>query len=382
MAKIESIPYVKKQLGETYLVWLQNSNSYFLLEGPAWFVFDKITGNHAPQIIEKELVSQYEMTAEESRTFLNDMAERIKSFNEMVPMDHDLGFEQDLVDYEFLAFSQYTYLLKDKLVRFRYSGPELERYIHPLVEHLVVEDGDCEEVLDFELFAYDGEVVFRMNGKVMGVWAADESHWVKGRIFLEFVNVLHDKIEQDWLMTVHASAITNKKKTVLFSAAPGSGKTTMAALLQARGYHLISDDFVPVDKAMFKAHPFPIAMSVKEGALSVLKSHYPALAETPVVNATPEKKVRYWPIRNDKMEMVFPVNEILFINYDESADCELISLSKADAMKRLVDQVWVPPYVDRVETFFRWIDGVSFYELNYSNTPKALKIVEKLFDDE
>ena len=382
MAKIESIPYVKKQLGETYLVWLQNSNSYFLLEGPAWFVFDKITGNHAPQAIEKELVSRYEMTAEESRTFISEMKERISSFNEMVPMDHDLDFEQDLDNYRFMPFSEHTYLLKDKCVRFRYSGPALERYIHPLVKHLVIGEGDCKEALDFELFAYNSEVVFRMNGKVMGIWGAGESHWVKGRIFLEFVNVLHDKTENDWLMTVHASAITNEKKTVLFSAAPGSGKTTMAALLQAKGYHLISDDFVPVDKTMFKAHPFPIAMSVKEGALSVLKSHYPTLAETPVVNATPEKKVRYWPIKNDKMEMVFPVNEILFINYDECADCELISLSKADAMKRLVDQVWVPPYVDRVETFFRWIDGVSFYELNYSNTPKALKIVEKLFDDE
>ena len=91
---------------------------------------------------------------------------------------------------------------------------------------------------------------------------------------------MHDKTDADWLMTVHASAITNGKKTILFSAPPPcNGKTTIADLLQARGYKLISDAFVTIDRYSFKAYPFPIAMSVKEGSIDLLASLFPALEQ-------------------------------------------------------------------------------------------------------
>ncbi|MBK6281672.1 MAG: hypothetical protein IPF54_02465 [Draconibacterium sp.] len=67
-------------------------------------------------------------------------------------------------------------------------------------------------------------------------------------------------------MKAHASAVTNHKKTVLFSGSSGSGKTTLAALLLQKGFDLVSDDLVLFDKKK-RAYGFPSAMSVKNGAL-------------------------------------------------------------------------------------------------------------------
>src|SRR5690606_33142888 len=134
----------------------------------------------------------------------------------------------------------------------------------------------------FELFKSQDMIVFRFNGEVKGTWKKDETHLVKGLIFMYLINVIHGKTEADWLMTVHASAISNGRKTILFSAPPNHGKTTIAALLQNRGYKLISDDFVPIDRNSLKAYPFPIAMSVKQTSMDLLASLFPGLEQKPL----------------------------------------------------------------------------------------------------
>jgi hypothetical protein len=205
---------------------------------------------------------------------------------------------------------------------------------------------------------------------------------VKGNIFVELINVLHDKIDDDWLMTVHASAISNGRKTILFSAAAGSGKTTIAALLQARGYQLISDDFVPIDQDSFRAYPFPIAMSVKEGSLDLLTSHYPVLEDKPLNYINPEKSVRYLPVENIRMKMIFPVKEFIFIKYDSTVDFIMEKLDPVKAIQQLLDEAWILPSPENVLVFFNKIVQASFFQLNYSNNEKALEAITQLFDND
>lgn len=381
MIMSEIIPYIKKNIGDSYLVWMENSNLFFLLEEPAWFVFERIANSHEFGVIAQEFSKAYSVGIDESTAFVNGMKQRINEYNqppvfEDIPLDDEDKFS----GFQYRLYSNHTYLMGKETVQFSFSDKQLENYIHPLIKHLEI-GYTGQPVSSFELFNYQGTVVFRLNQEIKGVWSPDESHLVKGRIFLELINLLHNKKENDWLMTVHASAITNQQKTILFSAAPGSGKTTIAALLQARGYQLISDDFVPFDKKSLDAYPFPIAMSVKEGALEVLKSYYPQLEEKPLVNATPDKKVRYWPIQNEKMTMIYPVREIVFVKYDQDVKYRLLPLTKTQALKRLIDQIWVPPEPANIEMLFERIEGVSFYELVYSDTEKALNGVETLFEE-
>jgi hypothetical protein len=194
--------------------------------------------------------------------------------------------------------------------------------------------------------------------------------------------VIHNKTDADWLMTVHASAITNGKKTILFSAPPNHGKTTIAALLQAQGYKLISDDFVPIDRNSFHAYPFPIAMSVKQSSMDLLASLYPALEQKQLNYISPEKSVRYLE-SNDSFDVandVYPVHEFIFIEYNKSVDFKWEKLDPLKAMKLLLDQAWVAPNIGNAEILFDRILQTSFIKLTYSNNQKALEAITNLFD--
>ncbi|MGD9931349.1 MAG: hypothetical protein AB7U05_15110 [Mangrovibacterium sp.] len=377
MAKVAC---VKKKIGQSYLVWLQNSNLYFQLEEPAWFVFSKLARRYRPETIAVEFGQRYGLSSEESLAFVTEMRDRVEEFNQPpASFENDRSVMDAFQKYVFTPISVHQYQFGTKVVRFSYEKEGLVKYIHPLVEHLEV-DGDQRESSSFELFTCEGRVVFRLDGEVKGYWGKADSEYTKGKIFLELINVLHDKSDSDWLMTVHASAITNGRKTMLFSAEPGSGKTTMAAMLQAEGFHLISDDFVPFDKYSMHAYPFPIAMSVKEGAMRLMTSLYPDLEKRPLHDLGPEKQVRYLPVENHKMTMIFPAHELVFIKYDQEVDFRMAKLEPIQAIKMLLDQIWVPPSPENVALLFDRLEQFSFYQLVYSNNRKALDAIKQLFD--
>ena len=374
------ISYVKRKIGQSYLVWFQNSNLYVQLEEPAWFVFRKLIKRYKVETIATEFSHRYCLGFEESIAFVKDIRLKIEEMNKPDDLDENFGKTLDnFSKYNFTPYSIYRYHMGTKVIRFSYGTDWLEKYIHPLIDHLETSE-EINEIPLFELFAYHDSVVFRFNNEVKGIWGKDESHLVKGKVFLELINVLHNKTDADWLMTVHASAITNGRKTILFSAAPGSGKTTIAALLQAQGYKLISDDFVPFDKYSFNAFPFPVAMSVKEGSMDVLTSHYPDLGKKPLNYITPEKNVRYLPVENEMMKMIFPVQEIIFIKYDKKVDFKCVKLEPIQAFKQLLDQIWVPPNSANVDILLSRIPQISFYQLTYSNNAKALDTITQLFE--
>lgn len=377
-----AIPYIKKRIGQSYLVWFQKSNLYLQLEEPAWFVFMKTTKRYKAETIADEFAFRYSVTPDESLTFVKDIRSEIEKMNKPDNSRNKIKeFSAELDEYIFKPFSVHRYKLGNKMLEFSYESRLFEYYIHPLICHFETTEENTEMPL-FELFAYRELIVFRFNGVVREMWTKDETNLLKGLIFMFMINVIHDKTDADWLMTVHASAITNGKKTILFSAPPNHGKTTIAALLQDRGYELIADDFVPIDRNSFKAYPFPIAMSVKHTSMDLLASIFPALEQKTLNYISPEKSVRYLPPKDsfDIMNHVFPVKEFIFIEYNKSVDFKLEKLDPLKAMKSLLDQVWVPPTKGNVAVLFDRILQISFYQLTYSNNQKALEAITNLFD--
>lgn len=378
-----AISFVKTKLGPTFLIWLEKSNTYFQLEEPAWFVFRRISKQEKPGTIAWEFSHRYQVSLSESQDFVGEIWNKINGVNksDSPEKNSELNKFEQLSHDVYEPYSVQQYQLGNQIIEFRFGFHWLENYIHPLISHLqITEKQNVSEL--FELFWFQDEIVFRMNKVVKGSWTNNESHLVKGKIFMELSNLLHNKAESDWLMTVHASAITNGRKTMLFSASPGSGKTTIAALLKANGYQLISDDFVPVDRENFHAFPFPVAMSVKKGSMEMLSSHYPDLENAALNYITDEKVVKYLPIRNETTNMIFPVQEFIFVRYDPSVEIDCEKLEPIDGIKRLLEETWVSPLKDHVKSFFEQIAGKSFYKLTYSNNQKAIERITQLFEND
>jgi hypothetical protein len=378
---MSSIPFLKKKIGHSYLVWFQNSNLYLQFEEPAWFVFRRTRQRYKTETIARAFAARYGASFNESLAFVEEIRMNIQKMNQMEMVPTQNKSATDLNNFTFNPYSTHRYKLGDQIITFSYESLAFEYYIHPLIVHLETAEAAAECPV-FELFAYQGSIVFRFNGEVQGNWGPDETHLVKGLIFMILINVMYQKTTDDWLMTVHASAITNGKKTILFSAAPGNGKTTMAALLQSKGYQLISDDFVPIDRNMLHAYPFPIAMSVKEGSMDLLASHFPTLAQKPLNVISSEKSVRYLAsgYHPDFTKNIFPVHDFIFIKYDKSVDFTLEKLDPFKGIRLLLDQSWVAPFRGNAEIFFDRIIHKSFYQLSYSNNEKALEAITNLFD--
>ena len=379
---MSSIPFISKKVGNNYLVWFQNSNHYVQLEEPAWFVFKKITKRYKTSTIAFDFASRYGFSHEESLVFVNDIGAEIKKLNQKNHSPNNSNsLPEKANEHYFTPFIVRHYKLGNQVIAFSFASLLFEYWIHPLISHFETTEVQKDMPL-FELFEYQEHVAFRYNGKIRGLWTMDETQYVKGMIFMYLVNVMHDKTDEDWLMTVHASAISNGKKTILFSAEPGKGKTTFAALLQQRGYQLISDDFVPIDRESFRAYPFPIAISVKQGSMDLLTPIYPDLVNKKLNKLSADKFVRYLapPNHVEVLKWIFPVIELIFIEYNSAVDFNLEKIEPVIGLKMLLDQAWVPPMHANAKDLLDRLIEISFFKLSYSNNQKALDAVADLFN--
>jgi hypothetical protein len=352
------------------------------MEEPAWYIFRRTVNRNKSETIAKEFSKRYGLNYKDSLNFVVEIRQQIKEFNQpSKPRKNIENLAYEINKNVYSPCSSHQYNMQKKIIQFSYETEQLESWIHPLIKHLETIDND-EDKSHFELFTYKNRVIFKVDNVIKGNWSKDESSLVKGRVFVELLNALHNKRDEDWLMTVHASAISNGKKTILFSASAGSGKTTFAALLQAHGYHIISDDFVPIEKSTFRTYPLPIALSVKEGSMDLLSSHYPELNKNSVVKIDSKKSVRYLPADKQLMDLIFPVHEYVFIKYDKSVDLLLEKTEPVEALKKLFHEAWIPSDAENVELFLDNILNASFYNLTYSNNEKAIEAINQLFEND
>jgi hypothetical protein len=379
-----SIPYIKKKIGNSYLVWFQRSNLYLQLEEPAWFVFRKTVKRYKAETIASECVLRYSLTYDECLQFVNDIRTKTAQMNQPAILKVSAGNYSDKIkNYDFTPYSTRKYQFNGNLIEFSVEKARFEEYLHPLISYLET-NKTADKISRFELFRYQDETVFRLNGEVKGVWPRNDTHHLIASIFVCMINEMYDKSDDFWLMTVHASAITNGRKTILIPAKSGSGKTTIAALLQTRGYQLVSDDFVPIDRELFRAWPFRIAMSVKPGAMDVLTSLYPDLEHKPVTKSSAAKIVRYLPPQNnvELVDIAFPVKEVIMIKYDPSIEFEFEKVDQLTSIKQLLDQAWIVPNPGNAGIFLDRVVQWSFYQLTYSNNQKALDAITQLFEND
>lgn len=372
--------YIKKKIGQSYLIWLQKSNKYMLMNEPAWFVFSQSAKGYKAPCIALRCETRYGLGNTESLNFVNDIRIQVEQMNHSAPIKLNADPSAALTNYRFLPYSTHQYCFGISLLTFSFATPDFESYLHPLISHLETTNTK-EEAFVFELFEHENQVVFRTNGEVKGAWSRDESHLAKGRIFMNLINLMYDKKDDFWLMTVHASAITNGQKTILFSARPGGGKTTMAAMLQHAGYEMVSDDFVPIDRHTFSAWPVPLAMSVKQESMGLISAIYPEIEDRAVNQISPQKSVRYlFPhIHEECYLKPLPVKEFIFIHYNPQVSFQWEKIDAGKAVKLLLEQCWISPSTHTADILMEQLSHWTFYELTYSDNEKALNILKNLF---
>ena len=115
----------------------------------------------------------------------------------------------------------------------------------------------------------------------------------QGLLAAEMGMNLQMALGQRGYLLLHASAAERNGRAVLMTGISGAGKSTLAALLMARGWRLMGDEFVLLDPVTGLAHAFPRLISLKNEAIPVMEAALPNARFGPSLVGTPKGTIRH-----------------------------------------------------------------------------------------
>lgn len=366
------------------IVWHSTSNRWAIFEEPAWYVFKLFHKKKEFNKIAEAFKHRYELRVEDAETFVRDA---INLFNEFIVGKAERSLHEIEINRgssNIVEKSKYTHQYTFKQLVFRIYSEQgwVEDSIHPLFKHLESSQLDNNDEVQFYVSKVSGVYHLFSQSNKLKAWQFNENQFVKGRLFIELLNKLYRKTEDDWMFFLHGSAITNGKNTVVITAPSGGGKSTLTAFLVASGFKFVSDDVVAIDRESGLAYPFPAALSVKEDAVPHLVSSFPELEVAEGYGSCGSaKRWRYLPIVNDYSLdfLTQPVTAIVNVEYSLSVEFDFRKLEQIQAIQLINQESWIPPKVKNVKQYFKWVTRLPIYKLTYSNTEKAVESIRSLF---
>ncbi len=115
----------------------------------------------------------------------------------------------------------------------------------------------------------------------------------QGLLAAEMAMNLQMALGQRRYLLLHASVVEKNGRALLMTGESGSGKSTLAALLSARGWRLMGDEFALIDPATGLVHAFPRLVSLKNAAIGVVERALPGARFGPLLAGTPKGDIRH-----------------------------------------------------------------------------------------
>jgi hypothetical protein len=139
---------------------------------------------------------------------------------------------------------------------------------------------------------------------------------------------------------VHAATVSRDGRAVILCGAARCGKTSLTALLIARGYDYSSDDVTLLGRDSLEVMPFPRALNVRDEYFELM----------PALLAGARRVGRFRVADQERLivELSKPAREsvqpaaVCFPSYDTGQVAELTELSKADAVAGLMQNRFHP----------------------------------------
>ncbi|WP_342251524.1 HprK-related kinase A [Sphingomonas sp. OTU376] len=203
----------------------------------------------------------------------------------------------------------------------------------------------------------------------------------QGLLAAEMGMNLQMALAQRRYLLLHASAVERDGKAVLMTGISGAGKSTLAALLMARGWRLMGDEFVLIDPRTGAAHAFPRLISLKNEAIGVAQAAHPQGRFGPLLAGTPKGDIRHLvPDARAIAAMAEPAQPTLILFPRFGFDTAERPVLPSEAFVRLTQAS--TNYVHLAERGFdaltRLVQSVPARAIDYPDTEAGIALVEGL----
>jgi HprK-related kinase A len=185
-------------------------------------------------------------------------------------------------------------------------------------------------------------------------------------------------------LLLHAACVERDGRAIILTGESGFGKSTMSALLGARGWRFMGDEFVMIEPATGLAHPFPRPISLKNESIAVLASMLPDARFGPLLRDTPKGDVRH--LRPDpsaiaRMEEPATPAIILFPCYGPPSQIREVAASEAFVRLTQASTNYVALGEAGFTTLTRLVTTLPARAIDYPDTATGVALIEQLWSD-
>ena len=276
------------------------------------------------------------------------------------------------------AQGHYRLLGVDALIRYGHGAQK--RMVDTVIGHLRTEDAVPPALtIDIQSLTSDDGQHMASNIYCNGQPDASATRLsslgplVKAALWSAAVNA------HDFLLDLHAGVVGREGRCILLPAPAGSGKSSLTAALTHSGLGYYSDEVALIERETFQVSPVPLAVCVKSTAWDFMSRYHPELPELPIHRRDDGKLVRY--VRPPAAQVQTEpgrVSHIFFPLYSKDAPTQLVALTRADALARLMDQCLALRLAmdpESVKQLVGWIAGIDCYALTFSSLDEAVSLV-------
>lgn len=366
-------PTYHSKLQNHVVFWHQNSNNYSIVDSDFYILLETYfkADNHLDFI--NTLKEVFNLSADEAIslevqiTELLEEANTNKRITEKEPIAYHLPSKVVSVTYE--AYHQ--------IFEIKADNTKLLHLLHPVLAHLKIETVNTPKAI-FYIAEVQGYIHLFLNSLHYGCFLKADYHLLQGRFVMLLLSVLHNKPDDEWLASFHASTVAKNGNAVMLLGSSGKGKSTLSALLAFNGFEFVSDDVSGMLAADNYIYNYPAAISIKSGAFNTLNQAIPKFEHLPTKTKFNKGNVKYLAITQPNATK-YTCNTVIMVHYNTHptiARLEKIPTSKA--LETLIPDTWISPKPQHAKAFLEWLPSIKAYELHYHNNKEAIQIIETL----